>query len=45
MATQKIRKPPKILKDKDRKAICQYADDHPHANQTMIGIEFGVERR
>jgi hypothetical protein len=37
--------PRKTLTDEDRKAMCQYAEDHPHTKQTEIGAKFGVERR
>lgn len=37
--------PRKTLTDDDRKRMCQYAEDHPHAKQTDIGARFGVERR
>lgn len=37
--------PRKTLTDEDRKRMCQYAEDHPHAKQTDIGARFGVERR
>ncbi|KAI7216548.1 hypothetical protein KC333_g4775 [Hortaea werneckii] len=36
--------PRKTLTDKDRKRMCQYAEDHPNAIQTEIGGVFGVER-
>ncbi|KAI7211744.1 hypothetical protein KC343_g79 [Hortaea werneckii] len=36
--------PRKTLTDKDRKRMCQYAEDHPNAIQTEIGDAFGVER-
>ncbi|KAB5558648.1 hypothetical protein GE09DRAFT_962675 [Coniochaeta sp. 2T2.1] len=36
--------PRKTLTDDDRKRMCQYAEDHPHAKQTDIGARFGVER-
>jgi hypothetical protein len=37
--------PRKTLTDVERKAICQYAEDHPRTKQTEIGAQFGVERR
>ncbi|KAK0722380.1 hypothetical protein B0T26DRAFT_216358 [Lasiosphaeria miniovina] len=37
--------PRKTLTDDDRRAMCQYAEDHPTAKQTDIGARFGVERR
>ncbi|KAH8894834.1 hypothetical protein GQ53DRAFT_63787 [Thozetella sp. PMI_491] len=36
--------PRKTLTDDDRRRMCQYAEDHPNAKQTEIGLEFGVER-
>ncbi|AEO69292.1 d5cf318b-a9aa-4567-a917-fab667d7244f [Thermothielavioides terrestris] len=36
--------PRKTLTDDDRRAMCQYAEDHPTAKQTDIGARFGVER-
>ncbi|KAK4639046.1 hypothetical protein QC761_702090 [Podospora bellae-mahoneyi] len=36
--------PRKTLTDDDRRAMCQYAKDHPNAKQTDIGQRFGVER-
>ncbi|OIW34089.1 hypothetical protein CONLIGDRAFT_208405 [Coniochaeta ligniaria NRRL 30616] len=36
--------PRKTLTDDDRKRMCQYAEEHPHAKQTDIGARFGVER-
>ncbi|KAI7492745.1 hypothetical protein KC367_g9027 [Hortaea werneckii] len=36
--------PRKTLTNKDRKRMCQYAEDHPNAKQAEIGDAFGVER-
>ncbi|KAK1751670.1 hypothetical protein QBC47DRAFT_73566 [Echria macrotheca] len=37
--------PRKTLTDEDRRAMCQYAEEHPGVKQTDIGARFGVERR
>ena len=44
-AIQTTSQPRKTLTDDDRRAMCQYAEDHPTAKQTDIGARFGVERR
>ncbi|KAK4190110.1 hypothetical protein QBC35DRAFT_112496 [Podospora australis] len=44
-AIQTTSQPRKTLTDDDRRAMCQYAADHPDAKQTDIGARFGVERR
>lgn len=44
-ALQTTSQPRKTLTDEDRRAMCQYAEDHPTAKQTDIGARFGVERR
>jgi hypothetical protein len=44
-AIQTASQPRKTLTDEDRRAMCQYAEDHPTAKQTDIGARFGVERR
>uniref|UniRef100_A0A346DKR3 HTH CENPB-type domain-containing protein n=1 Tax=Humicola insolens TaxID=85995 RepID=A0A346DKR3_HUMIN len=43
-ALQTTSQPRKTLTDEDRRAMCQYAEDHPTAKQTDIGARFGVER-
>ncbi|KAL2168658.1 hypothetical protein VTG60DRAFT_7002 [Thermothelomyces hinnuleus] len=43
-AIQTTSQPRKTLTDEDRRAMCQYAEDHPTAKQTDIGARFGVER-
>ncbi|KAL2020247.1 hypothetical protein VTK56DRAFT_8571 [Thermocarpiscus australiensis] len=43
-AIQTSSQPRKTLTDEDRRAMCQYAEDHPTAKQTDIGARFGVER-
>ncbi|GAB1320529.1 hypothetical protein MFIFM68171_10739 [Madurella fahalii] len=43
-AIQTTSQPRKTLTDDDRRAMCQYAEDHPTAKQTDIGARFGVER-
>ncbi|KAK3375160.1 hypothetical protein B0H63DRAFT_269116 [Podospora didyma] len=43
-AIQTTAQPRKTLTDDDRRAMCQYAEDHPNAKQTDIGARFGVER-
>ena len=44
-AIQTTSQPRKTLTDDDRRAMCQYAEDHPGIKQTEIGAKFGVERR
>jgi len=44
-AIQTTSQPRKTLTDEDRRAMCQYAEDHPGVKQTDIGARFGVERR
>lgn len=44
-AIQTSSQPRKTLTDDDRRAMCQYAEDHPGVKQTDIGARFGVERR
>lgn len=44
-AIQTTSQPRKTLTDDDRRAMCQYAAEHPDAKQTDIGARFGVERR
>ncbi|KAK3357433.1 hypothetical protein B0T25DRAFT_604288 [Lasiosphaeria hispida] len=43
-AIQTTSQPRKTLTDEDRRAMCQYAEDHPGVKQTDIGARFGVER-
>ncbi|OTA61944.1 hypothetical protein K449DRAFT_57723 [Hypoxylon sp. EC38] len=37
--------PRKTLTDEDRRNMCLFHEDNPHAKQTEIGQKFGVERR